>query len=306
MTAADIIRGALAPSTQRAYATEMDRFHAFSAEQDELEPGWSSQPMDVRFADYIVDMMRIGRGAQAPLFLAAARAWLRSAWRQCSEVVDDRLETLAQGAKRLTDLRTRDARVRRRPLTVDVLRQVAGAIPPDDPRGLDDLLVLVLSHAMMLRAGELAQLRFGDVQIRGEELYVLVRREKTRATAPKDLHLVPECDPSRFLSPLRLMRTYLERHAGGPDDFLFRTPRGQPLSSRWTTAMIRRRLLAAGWDPEEVEVFASHSLRSGGATDMARQGAQPLVIAAVGGWDSRSGAVQGYVRTGVVANPDRA
>lgn len=117
-------------------------------------------------------------------------------------------------------------------------------------------------------------------------MVVAVRREKTRALQAKDVHIFS--DPEL----LAAMRRYLAVRGGSPGP-LFRAPGGGALTTRGISAMLRRRLEQAGVDSAR---YASHSLRIGGATDLANEGAPPLVVAARGGWSPHSDSLQRDVR----------
>ena len=94
------------------------------------------------------------------------------------------------------------------------------------------------------------------------------------------------------ICPVHAMREYLAlRPAGMPDDFLFITTRGRPITTRDLTRTMR---LAGSLVQLDVSRLTGHCFRIGGASFGAQCGLSELQLAEAGRWSSS--AVRRYLR----------
>lgn len=282
---AGLYRAAFAPSTVSAYEREWQRFETFVREQ-----GFRDRHLSDQLVYYIVHMALTGRGRKAPWFLSAAR-YILNEKKLPLDAITPFVQNVAAGGQRNQSMLTRDGGSVRLPFRRLHWSMLEKAIPEEDEDRLRDLVMLALGLRLYLRGGEFTTLTRSDVSFPdASRMEIKVRRHKTRATRPKDSHEIVDASPHPPL--VRLMKEFL-RQRGDHDGPLFLVD-GAPPGPREVTEIIRRRMRQAG--VPDVNVYSSHSLRIGGASEDARNGVSTTVIAARGGWEPGSTAVQGYLR----------
>lgn len=185
---------------------------------------------------------------------------------------------------------------RKAAVDADVCRDVLHAIIGNDLRAVRDRALIAFGMASCMRRSELVDLRFEDIARVPEGMRVIIRRSKGDQEGHGAEIAVPE---GRRLTPVRHLEAWLA--AGnvttGP---LFRRisndgkkVAADPMSDRSVALVVKRRVAAAGLDPE---AFAGHSLRAGFLTAAARSGASIFQMQA----QSRHRSIQvlsGYVRS---------
>ena len=193
-------------------------------------------------------------------------------------------------------------------LLSDLQAVVAGC--GDELAGVRDRALIVLGWAMMARRSELTGLDISDLDEGEEGLAVLLRWSKTDQDAVG--HVVPVPYGSHpGTCPVRLTRAWVAALAtrginAGP---LFRPVdrhgrlagepgfAGRSTQPRMTGQAVEVILRAAALRAGVAAIWTPHSLRSGGATEARRAGADPLQIARHGRWKDGSAVLYRYIRT---------
>ena len=183
------------------------------------------------------------------------------------------------------------------PITLELLRNLIGTCPAT-PAGDRDRALLVIGFAGALRRSELAQLHRSDIEHTPDGLIVTLRRSKgdqhgagQRLGLPHGRH--PDTCPTRALAAWT-------RHLPTRGAALFRAVdrhgnlAHRHLSGRAIAEIIKRRVAAAGLDPE---CYSGHSLRAGFATSAAAAGATETAIARQTRHRSMQ-VLRGYIREG--------
>lgn len=189
-----------------------------------------------------------------------------------------------------------------RPLTVEALRAMTTRTPKHTTTGLRDRAILVLGWAMAARRSELCALTLGDVTEVEQGLEVYVRTSKTdKRSAGAVVRIVqgsyPDTDPVRVLREWKA--ELAEYGVTDPGERLFRSidrwgNLRPTLSARYISDIVvaaaRRAMLP---DPDS---YSAHSLRSGFATQAARNRVPARAIADHGRWSPTSSVVNSYMR----------
>jgi site-specific recombinase XerD len=180
------------------------------------------------------------------------------------------------------------------PMEVAMLRQIHGCLSQSivDAR---DWAIVLLGFAALLRRSEVAALDVGDVEWRPDGLVLHIRRSKTDQTGEGAIVGVPRA-ADEALCPLHALRRYMEvsGHREGP---LFRnhSPAAQHerIDPRVVAMAVKRLTGRVRLDPTR---FAGHSLRAGGATEMARNGVDLGMIVNHGRWQNPQTVSRHYIR----------
>jgi integrase len=164
--------------------------------------------------------------------------------------------------------------------------------------GLRDRALLLLGFAVGLRRSELVALTM-DLSPSPDGLRIRIPRSRTDQQGRGDELLLVYAEPPRPC-PVRALRACIDtaQITAGP---IFRrvTRTGaisSPLTPETVALVIKKRARSAGLDPRE---FAGHSLRSGYATQAARDGHHPTQIAATTRHQDQR-VLAGYIRAGRV------
>jgi site-specific recombinase XerD len=179
----------------------------------------------------------------------------------------------------------------------DPLVEMIDRIDTGTTAGLRDRALLLVGFALGLRRSELVAIRVEDLSPSPDGITVRLRRSKTDQQARgKDLLLVYAETPHPC--PVRALRGWLDS-TGITEGPIFRrvTRTGavsSPLNAPSVALIIKRRAKAAGLSATE---FAGHSLRSGYATQAARDGHHPTQIADVTRHKDER-VLAGYIRAG--------
>jgi len=157
----------------------------------------------------------------------------------------------------------------------DTLLAVVAAIDTSTAAGLRDRALLLVGFALALRRSELVAIRVEDLEPHPDGMLVPLNRSKTDQHAQGHTFLLahsnsPEACP---VTALRAWVTHAELAEGPVARRVSQTGRVLgPLSAQSIALIIRRRVQAAALPGVSVEHFAGHSLRSGFATQAARDG----------------------------------
>lgn len=198
------------------------------------------------------------------------------------------------------------------PITVDRLRAMVAAVPPDTPVGLRDRALLVLGFALMGRRSEISDVDIGDLTVTGEGLAVYVPVSKTDQDAHGETVAIPY-GSHPDTCPVRVVRAWLavladagitsgplfrpiDRHGNIGDRTRSSAGRGRRgrLTPQAVNLIVKRAAAAAGL--EHAETYTAHGLRAGGATSAAKAGAPMSAITRHGRWADGSPVVAGYIR----------
>lgn len=151
-----------------------------------------------------------------------------------------------------------------------VLHSVLRAITGNSLADMRDRAMLAFGMASALRRSELAALTVADLQPGPDGMRVRIVRSKTDQEGRGVVIAVPD---GRRLQPVAHLNAWLAR-AGISDGLVFRNlvngRVGTALTGQSVSLVVKRRVLAAGYDPAS---FAAHSLRAGFLTSAAAAGA---------------------------------
>ncbi len=285
----DFIRQSRAPATIRAYRSDLRHFEAWCKERS--RPDLPADPETV--ADYIADLAGGGLSTATITRRLSAISQAHKMAELDSPTQTPLVRLTSAGIRR----RLRTAQRQARPIMVEELRAIVGALP-DDLRGSRDRALLLLGFTGGLRRSELVGLDVADVTEEAEGLRIRIRRSKTdQEGAGREIGIVrgrhPLTDPVAALADWRAA-------AGIEAGPLFRAvDRGgrvgeARLSDRAVARILKGAAARIGIDPASV---SGHSLRAGLATSAAAAGAPERVIMRTTGHRSEA-MVRRYIRAG--------
>lgn len=188
-----------------------------------------------------------------------------------------------------------------RPISFSLLHKLVDILPsvtqPDFDRTLFKAALLLAYHGAF-RAGELTHSGSIKHTLRIENVILFHEREltKVRLTLPTYKHakdkavllLAPSPEPHHC--PVQALLAYL-RHRPPIPGVLFLTKTGAPLSRNSLALTLKRGISLLGLNPN---LYNTHSLRVGRATDLALSGEPDAVIRETGRWASN--AFRKYIR----------
>ena len=179
----------------------------------------------------------------------------------------------------------------------DPLLELIDRIDPATAAGIRDRALLLLGFAVGLRRSELAALKVEDLSPSPDGTELRIARSKTDQQGRGNQLLVVYAEPPRPC-PVQELRSWLETAQITDGEIFRRVTRtgavSSPLTPQSVALVIKKRARAAGLDPRE---FAGHSLRSGYATQAARDGHHPTQIAATTRHQDQR-VLAGYIRAG--------
>jgi integrase len=162
---------------------------------------------------------------------------------------------------------------------------------------LRDRALLLLGFAVGLRRSELVALQVEDLSPSPDGLRIRIARSKTDQQGRDQELLVVYAEPPRPC-PVRALRAWLDAAEVTTGPIFRRVTRtgaiSNPLTPQTVALIIKKRPRTAGLDARE---FAGHSLRSGYATQAARDGHHPTQIAATTRHQDQR-VLAGYIRAG--------
>jgi integrase len=183
------------------------------------------------------------------------------------------------------------------PLMTGDLTRLSNALPAN-PLGTRDRALLLIGFAGGFRRSELSALDIEDIEVVDDGLRVLLRRSKTDPEGA-GRHVGIPFGSNPKTCPVRAYRRWLEV-SGIATGSVFRAidRHGRigagPITAQVVALVVKRWCKAAGLDPLR---FSAHSLRSGLATQAARNGASERAIMRQTGHRSVQ-MVRRYIREG--------
>ncbi len=280
---------AQAINTTRAYASDWNQFKAW-CERYRLEPLPASA---VVVALYVTSLAKRGLAVSTIRRRAAAIARAHRQAGHLPATSDPRVLTVMEGIARVHG----SSPHKKTALLRDPLLELIDRIDPSTTVGLRDRALLLLGFAVGLRRSELVALQVEDISPSPDGLRIRIARSKSDQQGRGAELLVVYAEPPRPC-PVRALRAWIDTAALTTGPIFRRVTRTGAVSSALTAQsvalIIKKRARAAGLDPRE---FAGHSLRSGYATQAARDGHHPTQIAATTRHQDQR-VLAGYIRAG--------
>jgi site-specific recombinase XerD len=280
---------AQALNTTRAYASDWKQFQAWCERY-----GLTSLPAPAAvIALYLTSLARRGLAVSTIRRRAAAIARAHRQAGHLPATSDPRVLSVLEGIARVHG----SAPNKKTALLRDPLLELIDRIDPNSTAGLRDRALLLLGFAVGLRRSELVALTVEDLSPSPDGLRIRIARSKTDQHGRGHELLVVYAETPRPC-PVRALRAWLDAAEIGGGPIFRRVTRtgaiSSPLTAQTVALIIKKRARAAGLDPRE---FAGHSLRSGYATQAARDGHHPTQIAATTRHQDQR-VLAGYIRAG--------
>jgi integrase len=297
--AADLVRSRRAASTIRAYDADLRALQAYLRDR--------GQPAELPITPLLVAafVSAESRADERPGHERAARAIATIERRLAAIGKAHQLAGLEDPTK---DQRVRDAmtgarrRLRTAPtreksaLSLEDLEQMLRQIPPSTHGGRRDKALLLVGIAGAFRRSELVALDVGDVRFVPEGMLISIRRSKTDQEGQGATLAIAYGDRPDFCA-VRALRTWIE-HAELSAGPIFRRIRAgdrltaDRLTDRSVALIVKRHAEPVGLAPE---LFAGHSLRSGGITAAVREGHDERELARLSRHKNMD-VLRGYIR----------
>jgi site-specific recombinase XerD len=274
--AAELVRGRRAKATIRAYDADLRALQAYLRDR--------GQPAELPVSPLLVAafVSAESRPDERPGHERAARA-IATIERRLAAIgkahqlaglddptKDQRVRDAMTGARRR--LRTAPTR-EKAALALEDLEQMLQRIPRDTHAGRRDRALLLTGIAGAFRRSELVALDVEDIRFVPEGMLVSIRRSKTDQEGEGATLAIAYGDRPDFCA-VRALRTWIG-HAELTSGAIFRRIRAgdrltaDRLTDRSVALIVKRHAEPLGLDPE---LFAGHSLRSGGITAAVREG----------------------------------
>jgi site-specific recombinase XerD len=264
-------RAAQSVNTTRAYRSDWRQFEAWCDRYG--LPSIPASPTAV--ALHLTALAEVGRSVSTVRRRCAAIARAHRIAGQTSPTADPSVMTVLEGIARVHG----SAPNKKTALLRDPLLEVIDRIDTSENAGLRDRAVLLVGFALGLRRSELVAIQVKDISPSPDGVTIRIARSKTDQQGRGTSLLLPYAE-SPNPCPVRALRAWLDA-SGITDGPVFRRLSrvgtiGKPLTPQSVALIIKRRADSAGLDPRE---FAGHSLRSGYATQAARDGHRTEQIA---------------------------
>ena len=263
---------AQAVNTTRAYARDWKQFTAWCDR-------YRLQPLPAPAAVVGLYLTSLAKRGLAVSTIRRRAAAIARAHRQAGHLPatsDPRVLTVMEGIARVHG----QAPNKKTALLRDPLLELIDRIDTGDTAGQRDRALLLLGFAVGLRRSELVALRVEDLSPSPDGIRIRIARSKTDQHGRGHELLVVYAEAPRPC-PVRALRAWLDIAQITTGAIFRRVTRtgaiSSPLTAQTVALIIKKRARAAGLDPHE---FAGHSLRSGYATQAARDGHHPTQIAA--------------------------
>lgn len=280
---------AQSPNTTRAYQSDWAQFETWAGRY-----GLETLPATPASAAlYLVALAKRGLKLSTIRRRAAAITRTHRIAGLPSPIWDPRVVTLLEGIARTVGA----APAKKVALLRDPLLATIDRIDTTTTAGLRDRALLLCGFALGLRRSELVAIELADLAPHPDGILLRLGRTKTdQAGAGKILLLAYAADGRPCA--VRALRAWIDAAKITDGTVFRRVTRTGAVSSRLTgqsvALIIKRRVTAAGLDPN---VFAGHSLRSGFATQAARDGHRADQIADVTRHRDRR-VLDGYIQAG--------
>lgn len=280
---------AQAENTSRAYASDWGQFQAW-CERYSLNP--LPAPVSV-VTFYVTSLAKRGRAVSTIRRHTAAIARAHRQAGHLPPTSDPAFLTVLEGIARVHGAAAR----KKTALLRDPILEMVDRIDASEPAGLRDRALLLVGFALGLRRSELVAIRVEDLSPSPDGMTVRIAKSKTDQQAHgAELLLVYSQSPNPC--PVRALRAWLDAAELTVGPVFRRVTRSgaisSPLTAQSVALIVKRRARAAGLDSSE---FAGHSLRSGYATQAARDGHHPTQIADVTRHKDER-VLAGYIRAG--------
>ncbi|WP_239375771.1 tyrosine-type recombinase/integrase [Frankia sp. Cj5] len=295
---ADYARAARAPSTWRAYETDLRHFGAWCADQSPQLAVLPASPETV--AGYLAALADAGYKPTTIRRRLAAISVAHQLGRHPNPASSPEAATVWDGIRRTHGA----APNRKNALETRLLTQVLAELDGSRLADIRDRALLLVGFAGCLRRSELVALDLADIAETPDGVILTIRRSKTDQDASGAL-VGLTFGSYRPTCPVRSWIAWRET-AGITHGPAFRAinRHGGVSSGRLypgsVARIVQRRVAAAGLSPTD---FAGHSLRSGFATAAARAGVPDRAIMRQGRWRS-STSLDSYVRAGRLFDRD--
>ena len=297
--AAGLVRGRRAQATIRAYDADLRALQAYLRDR--------GQPAELPVSPLLVAafVSAESRPDERPGRERPARAVATIERRLAAIGKAHQLAGLEDPTK---DQRVRDAmtgarrRLRKAPtrekaaLSLEDLEQMIRPIPTQTHAGRRDRALLLTGIAGAFRRSELVALDVDDVRFVPEGMLVSVRRSKTDQEGEGATLAIAYGDRPEFCA-VRALRTWLEHAERRAGPIFTRVRAGDKLTAdrltdRSVALIVKRHAGPVGLDPE---LFAGHSLRSGGITAAVREGHDERALARLSRHRNMD-VLRGYIR----------
>lgn len=264
-------RAAQSVNTTRAYRSDWRQFDAWCDRY-----GLQSIPATpTAVALHLTALAEVGRSVSTVRRRCAAIARAHRIAGHVSPTADPSVMTVLEGIARVHGT----APNKKTALLRDPLLEVIDRIDTSTNAGLRDRALLLVGFALGLRRSELVALEIRDIAPSPDGVTIRIARSKTDQQGRGTSVLLPYAE-SPNPCPVRALRAWLDA-SGVVEGAVFRRLSragaiGKPLTAQSVALIIKRRADSAGLNPRE---FAGHSLRSGYATQAARDGHRTEQIA---------------------------
>jgi integrase len=297
--AAELVRGRRAEATIRAYDADLRALYAYLLDR--------GQPAQLPVSSMVLAafVSAESRPDERPGHVRPARA-VATIERRLAAIgkahqlaglddptKDQRVRDAMTGARR----RLRSAPTREKSaLALEDLEHMLRQIPSSTHAGRRDTALLLTGIAGAFRRSELVALDVEDVRFVPEGMLVSIRRSKTDQEGAGATLAIAYGDRPDFCA-VRALRTWLE-HAEITTGPIFRRIRAgdrltpDRLTDRSVALIVKRHAEPVGLSPE---LFAGHSLRSGGITAAVREGHDERELARLSRHKNMD-VLRGYIR----------
>jgi hypothetical protein len=186
---------------------------------------------------------------------------------------------------------------RKKPIQIKHLVKGTADWNLDDPRVLQEAVILFVGHDGLFRIGELlGGLKVSDITWASDHSMFHVWLSRSKANRSGDGELITVADYSGR-SGVKLMKSWYDAMGlwGNDKALLFpsrKSSKGwnldKTISASWVRGSIKRLALSLGL---EAKWYSGHSLRSGGATDLFVQRVPYFLIKKMGRWKSEAAVI---------------
>ena len=264
-------RAAQSVNTTRAYRSDWRQFQAWCDRY-----GLQSIPASpTAVALHLTALAQVGRSVSTVRRRCAAIARAHRIAGHTSPTADPSVMTVLEGIARVHG----SAPNKKTALLRDPRLEVIDRIDTSANAGMRDRALLLVGFALGLRRSELVAIQVRDISPSPDGMTIRIARSKTDQRGRGTSLLLPYAE-SPNPCPVRALRAWLDA-SGITEGAVFRRLSragkiGKPLTPQSVALIVKRRADAAGLDARE---FAGHSLRSGYATQAARDGHRTEQIA---------------------------
>jgi site-specific recombinase XerD len=206
--------------------------------------------------------------------------------------------SLVKAMKKVVKAKGTKSTVKKVPIRAAILQDLLGALNLRDPQELMQAFILVVSYKAFLRSSECVGLEEGDlwlesVMVNGVEtvvLFLFIQKSKTDQERTGHTIVLGPDHANPWKCPVRYFKAVAKRRASGSTHFFYNKESKAGLPPKRVNQILKRTCKLAGYNPD---LYSSHGLRAGGATEAAAAGVRTRLIKKHGNW--RSSAVYIYI-----------